>query len=401
MPGAASDSLALVVLIGLLVLIVGAGAIMATMRGSTPTDDASSTTSEHPADAELPDDAPLAAVVVNPSKFPDDGAQVRKDVVAACRRHGWREPLWLETTAESPGAEQAKDAVSQGASLVMACGGDGTVRQVAEVLEGTDIPLGLLPAGTGNLLARNIGMDVVDMNSAIEVALTGMDLKMDVGHISFDDKPPSVFLVMAGMGFDADVMRSAPEDLKAKVGPLAYAVTGLRHLNGKRTRVDLQVDGTPRGRRRIRAFIVGNCGKLVGNLVLMPDAEIDDGLLDAVSVAPNGIVGWSNVVVSVVTRDRRGHRTFERFRGRRIVMTAVEPLPAEIDGDPVGDALKFESWVDPQSLTVKVEGSHPADRHPVATALSALSLPGARAGAGQHRATAGSEGSVPPPQRPA
>lgn len=298
---------------------------------------------------------PLAAVIVNPTKFLDGGASVRRLVDSMGRERGWRPPLWLTTTADEPGATQARLALAAGADTVIVCGGDGTVRQVAEILVGTGVPLGLLPAGTGNLLARNVGIDVQDFARAIETALVGTDRPVDVGYISFDDGPEQIFLVMAGMGFDADMMLSAPEGLKAKVGPAAYVVSGARHLLGDRIRVGVSVDGGPESRRQVRAVIVGNCGKLMGGVVLMPDARLDDGQLDAVAIAPKGLMGWGDVGAAILTRDRKGHRTFERYRGRAIDATAAEPLPVEIDGDPVGYATSMRTRVMPGVLTVRGE----------------------------------------------
>ncbi|HET9899031.1 MAG TPA: acylglycerol kinase family protein, partial [Streptosporangiaceae bacterium] len=94
-----------------------------------------------------------AAVVVNPTKLDDDEA-FRKSVRRAMDDHGWDEPLWLETTPEDPGRGQAESAVSAGADLVLACGGDGTVTACAEGVTGTGVPLAIIPMGTGNLLAR-------------------------------------------------------------------------------------------------------------------------------------------------------------------------------------------------------------------------------------------------------
>lgn len=343
-----SEPISFVLVTGLVLAVLGAGFALLTRHRTSDSESAPQLDPIPPGAA-----APQAAVVVNPSKFTDDGRAVRASLERSCRRHGWRPPLWIETTPEDPGAGQTREALSREVDLVIACGGDGTVRQVAEVLAGTEVPMGLIPAGTGNLLARNVGINVTDLDRAIEAALTGQDLAVDVGHISFDGQEPAVFMVMAGMGMDADIMLSAPEDLKARVGPAAYWVSGARHLYGPRTKVRISVDDEPLGRRRVRAIIVGNCGKLVGGLVLMPDARVDDGLLDAVSIAPQGVVGWGNVATAVVTRDRRGHRTFERFRGARISATAAQPLPAEIDGDPVGQAQSFETWVESGALRLR------------------------------------------------
>ena len=309
-----------------------------------------------------PEDRPRVAVIVNPTKFDGGTLHVRQQVEGVCTELGWAEPLWFETTVEDPGVGQTRSALEAGADVVLACGGDGTVRCVGEVLAGTGTPLGLLPAGTGNLLARNLDMDSADIPAATRHALSGDDREVDVGWITVigehgqeHTRPEEqAFLVMAGMGFDAAVMANAPEDLKAKVGPLAYIVAGLRLMRGKQTRVRIALDGDESRLRRVRTVVIGNCGKLLGGIVLMPDAQVDDGWLDVVSIAPKGLGGWAAVAGRVITRRRRGDRRVEHWRAREIVVTAETPQPAQLDGDPVGNALELRMRVDPRVLLVRV-----------------------------------------------
>ncbi|GAB2696781.1 diacylglycerol kinase family protein [Thalassiella azotivora] len=304
-------------------------------------------------------DRPLPAVVVNPTKF-DDLDAARRTITRACEDVGWSAPLWLETTPDDPGVGQAREAVRRGADVVMACGGDGTVRCVGEALAGTGVAMGLLPAGTGNLLARNLDMDLDDLAGATRTALTGDDRPIDVGRIAVDDGEEQVFLVMAGLGFDAQVMAHAPEALKAKVGPIAYTVSGLRNLKGEQSRVRIGVDDDEELRRRVRTVLIGNCGKLLGGLVLMPDAEVDDGWLDVVSIAPEGIIGWAAVAGHVITRQRKGHGRVEHWRGKAITVQSLEPQPAQLDGDPIGDVRSLRVRVDEASLLVRVPAGDPA-----------------------------------------
>lgn len=334
----------------------------------------------------VPDRRPLAAVVVNPTKVGDAGA-VRTALERACRDLEWREPLWLETTVAEPGSSQARRALAAGADVVVAFGGDGTVRRVASVLAGTGTPLGLVPAGTGNLLARNL--DVVtsraaeiapdDVEAAMRVVLSGIDRRIDVGWISVErpgqaePDPEECFLVMAGMGFDAQIMAGTPEALKAKVGPAAYFVSGLRQFNGDRVRMDITVDGASH-RRRVRTAVVGNVGRVQGGLALMPDAEVDDGYLDLLAIGPRGVVGWLDVAGRVITRRTWGDQRLAHWRGQRIDMVAEVPQEAQIDGDTIGEATAMRVRVDEQALVVRV--SSRATRRPSrAKARIARALP--------------------------
>ncbi len=312
-----------------------------------------------PAPREDGQDLPRAAIVVNPTKF-DDVAQVRARVAGVCADARWGEPIWLETTKDDPGTGQAREAVERGASLVCALGGDGTVRAVAAGLLDGDVPMGLLPGGTGNLLARNLDLPVDDLGRALQVALTGKDLAIDVGAIRVrpdatqDQESDYFFLVMAGMGFDASVMADAPERLKAQFGWPAYVVAGVKHLNGKRFAVDAKIDDHPPFRRRVRTVVVGNVGRLQGGVELLPDAQVADGELDVVMLSPKGLVGWASVGASILTRNRRGHSRIEHHRCRAMHLTLAQTQEVQLDGDPIGPAHALDFHVKPGALTVRV-----------------------------------------------
>ncbi|MEI2731910.1 MAG: diacylglycerol kinase family protein [Dermatophilaceae bacterium] len=302
---------------------------------------------------------PIAAVVVNPTKFVDLD-EVRDQVRAVCARLGWADPLWEETTIADPGAGQARRAVEAGAAVVCALGGDGTVRAVARGLLGTSVPLGLLPGGTGNLLARNLDVPVDSIEHALAVALTGRERLVDVGRVVVDrsgeDAAPAteMFLVMAGMGFDAAVMANAPESLKAQMGAGAYIVSGLANMLGPQFKVRVRVDDEPEFTRRIKTVLVGNCGRLFGGVNLIPTAAVDDGRLDTVLLSPKGVVGWAAVATHVMTRRSRGHRLIDYVSGERVELRADRPEQVQLDGDTLGPARGLTAWVDRQALRVRV-----------------------------------------------
>ncbi|HEV7195810.1 MAG TPA: diacylglycerol kinase family protein [Pedococcus sp.] len=307
------------------------------------------------------DDKPRrrAAVIINPTKF-DDVAAVRRRVTARCAELGWDEPLFLLTTEQDPGTGQAEAAISEGVDIVCPLGGDGTVRAVAAGLVGTDTPMGLLPGGTGNLLARNLDLPVDDLNDALRVALTGQNKRIDVGELTVDmsgehEKPQKhIFLVMAGLGFDAAMMAGAPERLKAKVGPAAYVVSGARNLRGPQFKVHVEVEGQEAFTRRTRTVVIGNCGKLLGGFVLMPEAVLDDGLLDSVILSPTGVVGWAAIAARLASRRRKGHSRVEHHTSKEIRVRIERPQEVQLDGDPIGKARAISATVLPRALVVRV-----------------------------------------------
>jgi YegS/Rv2252/BmrU family lipid kinase len=336
-----------VLCIALLLLVIVIGARRYGSPGTTPS-------------AVLGDDGlpPQAAVVVHGVKIDDHDAR-RRHVEVLSGRLGWRPPVWLETTAEDPGRGQTRAALESDAAAVIAFGGDGTARVVAEVLARTGVPMGLLPAGTGNLLARNLGIPPNRLESSLHIALTGRNRTIDIGQLEIaettDGEPRrEAFLVMAGLGFDAEVMAGTAPELKERLGWVAYVVAGAKQLRGRRTSVTLQVDGGRVQQRRIRAVVIGNCGMLQGGIQLMPGAVPDDGWLDVVVVTPRSLLGWLQVTGAVITR--RAHPTVEHFQCRSIEVRAERPLHVQLDGDPGGTAQVLRAQVDPLALVIRVPG---------------------------------------------
>jgi diacylglycerol kinase (ATP) len=297
---------------------------------------------------------PLPAVVINPSHV-NDLPKLHTKIAKVCAELGWAPPLWLPTTIEDPGGGQTRVALEASADVVLACGGDGTVRHVAHVLAGSGVPLGLLPTGTANLLARNLAIVLNDPVKATRIALSGRNRAIDIGRVLIDNRDEEhVFLVMAGMGFDAAIMAGAPHRLKVRLGPLAYFVAGARALMAPRAPITLAVDGRPELPRQVRTVVVGNCGKLLAGLRLMPAAKVDDGLLDVVAIGPRSIPGWLAVTARVLARRRRGHRIVQHWQGRIIILSAEAPQQAQLDGDPVGEVRAMRMRVDPGVLLVRV-----------------------------------------------
>ncbi|MEO7070489.1 MAG: diacylglycerol kinase family protein, partial [Nostocoides sp.] len=271
-------------------------------------------------------------VVVNPTKFADL-PDVRRVIAEAAEAAGCASPRFVETTEDDPGGGQTREALAAGATLVCALGGDGTVRAVAQELVGTGARLGLLPGGTGNLLARNLGTPVDDLAAAVRLALTGADRTIDVGWLCLDPSPAQmaavrlepasnvhVFTVMAGVGFDADIMDDAPEAIKAKAGWAAYVASAARHLADEPFAATVGLDGTPGTPTRARTVVVGNCGELTGGIVLLPEARVDDGSLDVAVLTPESLAQWASLAGRVLAGAAADGPSIERSRAREVVI---------------------------------------------------------------------------------
>ncbi|MEE6286943.1 diacylglycerol kinase family protein [Georgenia sp. MJ173] len=341
------------------------------------------------------------AVVFNPSKE-RDWDRIRELVAQVAGETGLPEPIWLETTVEDPGAGPAREAVARGASVVIAAGGDGTVRAVAEGLAGGTVPMGLLPLGTGNLLARNLDIPLIGMRDMVTVAVTGRDRPMDLGWLRLeraepapgdepaageaqtgsDDGAPAgstavapppvptgsderehVFLVIGGMGFDAAMVGGADDELKAKIGWIAYFVGGVRHLVGRKIHATIVIGGSEESAAfHARTVLVANCGRLPGGVVLFPDAQLDDGWLDIAAIdTRGGLIGWVDLLGKVVLQglgirnDRLPYATgtMDFRRSQTVTVRTSQPEPVQVDGDLLGDAVAVHARVQPGGLLVR------------------------------------------------
>lgn len=293
-----------------------------------------------------------AAVVVNPVKVPD--SEFRANVLHLCAEAGWAEPLWLETTEEDPGSGQARQALKEGVDVVMAAGGDGTVRCVAAILAGTGTAMGLVPLGTGNLLARNLGINVADPLKTVKDALAGTESGIDVVRAVLDHgKSEHLFLVAAGLGYDAVIMGDTVEVFKDRVGWLAYVESGIRNLRPSTVTATVTVDGRAATGRKVRSVMVGNCGQLMGGLQIFPGAVVTDGILDLLILATRGRFGWLGVVAGVFKKGRNRHEAVQSLSGRWAEIALDRPQEFELDGDHAGTATHLKVTVDPLALIIR------------------------------------------------
>ena len=320
-----------------------------------------------------------AAIVVNPIKV--DGSKLRMLVAAAEEESGWGETLWFETTAEDSGAGVTAHALRAGASVVIAAGGDGTVRAVAEGLRGSGVPIGLLPVGTGNLLARNLGLNLTNLEVAVRTVFTGHDRAIDLGVTRIlradGTSTENVFVVMAGLGIDAKMIAKTNKVLKKRVGWLAY-VDGIGRALPELKPVKLRYRREQGAWKStsVHSVILGNCGLLPGGILLIPAAKPDDGRLDVVALRAEGPFGWLKVwnklafENGVLRKSAAGRRIIDLNHdvrsvtyatGREFELQLDEVQEIQLDGDEWGLAIGLHAWVVPGALLVRVPvGATPA-----------------------------------------
>lgn len=309
------------------------------------------------------------AFVVNPTK--DGVAELREQAMRACSIRYLPEPMWMYTTPDDPGTEATRQAIAAGADVVVAVGGDGTVRAVAEGAAGTDVPMAILPMGTGNLFARNLDLPLGDTAALLRTVLDGDERRSDVGWLELVRTPAGeeegerhIFLVIAGAGLDAEMVAGANDQLKRKMGWVAYFFAAVRHL-GKRMEARITVDGGEPVTSQMRTVLLANVGKLPAGIQLIPDASFDDGTLDVATLdARGGIVGWTELFGTVVAqgagiREPWHSRVLstsriDHVRGTTVEIQFTETQKVQVDGESLGRATRIRAEIDPGALVLRM-----------------------------------------------
>lgn len=315
---------------------------------------------------------PRAAVVYHPLKT--DVEALRTAVAHHEAKAGWAKSSWHETTEHDAGQSVTQQALEAGASVVLASGGDGTVRAVAEALRGSAVPLAVIPQGTGNLLARNLGSPLNNIDESVQAAFFGRNFPIDLGVITItrpdESEDEHVFLVLAGMGLDARAITTTRSSLKKRLGWLAYVDAGMRTMiKDAPLQIHYSVDGTPAKPLTVFTVMIGNCGLLPGGVLLIPDAQLDDGKLDVIALRPLGPFSWLRIwhkigfENGVLRKTKTGRKVIDLVndtrsvnytRARRYALSVSHPEPIQLDGDDFGLALAASGTVDPGALVVRV-----------------------------------------------
>jgi len=251
----------------------------------------------------------------------------------------------VATTKDDPGPGQASDAVNAGASVLVACGGDGTVQACLDPLAGSDTALAIVPLGTGNLLASNL-----DIPSGLDAAAgigKGEKRRVDLGRVNGE-----AFAVMAGSGFDALMIRDASDALKSRFGTIAYVISGAKNLRMRLVGTRVTVDGSLWFEGRTSLVLVGNFGTISGGISVFPDAEPDDGLLDVAVMSARTLRDWGAIAWGLIRKQPPRLDLAWRTVGKSIEVKVADPRPYELDGEARPPASRLEFSVEPAAIAV-------------------------------------------------
>jgi YegS/Rv2252/BmrU family lipid kinase len=267
-------------------------------------------------------------LIVNPSAGAGRAARLLPDVEAALRAHGLAFRVDRTTSIEHA-RELARAALEAGA-VAAAMGGDGLAGAVAGEIKGTDGVMALLPGGRGNDLARKLGIGH-DPVAAVGFLAGGRERRIDVGEAG-----GRTYVGILSAGFDSDVNRIA-NGTRLPLGTLVYAYGALRALwSWKPARWDVEIDGAEHSFSGY-AVAVSNSGVFGGGMWLVPDAGIDDGLLDVAFTAHRPKGAYLRGLNKVFKGEHVHEPGFTIHRGREVTFRADRPFTAYADGDPIAD----------------------------------------------------------------
>ena len=285
------------------------------------------------------------AVIAHQLKSLDGGLpQLRHELAEA----GFDDPIWLEVPKSKFAPKRVRQAIKEGAELIIAWGGDGMVQRCINVLAGTDTALGIIPAGTANVLATNLGIPQ-DLGEAVRIALKGRERRIDVATANGER-----FAVMGGLGFDARLIDATAKSAKRRFGKLAYMRTGAGAIQAPPMSVRVKIDGTKWFEGDATCVLVGNVGTSTGGLVVFPDAELDDGVLDVGVVTAEGALEWLRVLSRVARKKAAQSPVVHVTRARKIDVKLKKKALYEVDGGTRTKVTRLRFTVEPTALTVRV-----------------------------------------------
>jgi diacylglycerol kinase (ATP) len=264
---------------------------------------------------------------------------------------GVADPDWYEVPKSRKAPAEVQRALKAGADLLFVWGGDGIVQRCIDTVAGSEVALAIVPAGTSNLLARNLGIPM-DIEGAVAVGLHGARRRLDVGRFNKER-----FAVMAGVGIDAAMIRDADGILKERLGRAAYVWTGLKNLRAEPVGAEITVDGVHWFSGESTCVLIGNVGGLFGGIEVFSDARPDDGLLEVGVVTADGVGQWARTVAKTVVSTAETSPFVQVAKARSVKIKLDRKALYELDGGDRTKTKSFKVKVEPAAITICVPHS--------------------------------------------
>ena len=290
------------------------------------------------------------AVVAHAGKTLGEGLPELRRLLA---EEGFTDPLWFEGGKSKRAPRFARKVRKQGADLIFVWGGDGMVQRCVNELAGSAVTIAIVPAGTANLLASNLGIPA-EIPAAVRIGLHGARRELDVGAVNGER-----FVVMAGIGFDALMIRDAGKGLKDRVGQVAYVWTGAKHLRERPMRARIRIDGSKWFKGKASCVLIGNVGRVLGGLPVFEDARPDDGRLDVGLATATGLGEWARTAGRLVVGQAEASPFVETITAQRVDIRLEDEMPYELDGGERPPTKRLRIEVEPGAITIcvpEVEG---------------------------------------------
>lgn len=298
------------------------------------------------------DEAPQEArrrmlCVVNPVAGPRGSERTARALKEKAERLG----VDLDMVRTRPGLNGTAAATTRSGDYeaYIAVGGDGTVMEVARAAMRDGVPMAIVPRGTANAVAWHFGLPF-DVSQALKVAMYGQPVRIDIARTEGRE-----FLIMAGLGFDAAVIRDATRSMKRRLGFLAYLYAALKNLGRRPNRYRVTLDDHEPFRAWGASAVIANIGTLAGNIRLVKQVNPRDGLLDLVIVSPQRVSDFFRLIYLGIRGRLEDDPRVRYYRAANIRVECQPPSPLEIDGDDIeGKHSVLEAGVEAEALTLLV-----------------------------------------------
>lgn len=290
----------------------------------------------------------MALFIINPVSGFGDHKKRKAEIVKIAKELGWRGKI-VETTKTKNAGDIATEAIKNKIKHIVICGGDGTIMEVLQTIINTKISLGIIPLGTGNLLAQNLGIGG-SRHEMVEQALYGDKHKIDVGKAN-----GTIFAIITGIGFDAQIMQQAKRKLKRKFGLLAYLVSGFKNLNKRPGLYKVTVDKKRPKVYRAKTILVANMGKLQGGVEVVPEAHSQSGTFSIGIIQASGFPTWLSLLGNILLGKIHNSPHYTLLKGQRIIIESLKGAqPYQCDGDHFQPTKKLEVEIFPKAVSLLI-----------------------------------------------